>query len=333
MRNSYLKTRLARLLVGAGALTVSANLLIVPTSQANPAGGNNGSADPALQQVVKDEEAIDLEKPVTINRKHVDLGPRIINGKWQLLARDDTAAPPTWRSADRIVFKMNSAAQQKVPAGDEYAFTGISGGGTAWVIPQTEKQDVPWLGWSTQSPAVVNAVNGQVKYTFEGHQGPGKLTVFTQDGNFSAPKLLWTSDKKEAQVLNVDLNTHTHVNWVFTEPGVHLVRLSVSATLKDGAEVSDTRVLRFAIGDNTKAQAALDQQWKGGQTPASAKAASTASDPSENRDSSLNTLVYVGVGLLIFAVIGGVAAVVILKRSAGAKVAAQQSYQQSKQTP
>lgn len=267
--------------------------------------------DSKLVQTVKDNEPIDLQTAVAISHGHVDIGPRILDGKWQLIARDDSVNPSTWRSLDKIVFKMSNKSIQKLPEGEQYSFTGAKAGEKVWVIPQVEKKGVPWLGWSTQSPKVVEQVNGQVKITFEGHQGPGILTVFTQDGNFSAPRLLWDSQKKTAQAINVDTNTHTHVNWVFTKPGIHLVRISMSATLKDGQEVSDSRVLRFAVGDKADSQKALQTVWKGNKPDTKV----VDQDTSMPGTDSVNIVMYVAIAILIFAFLILIVAIVTIRRN------------------
>lgn len=286
------------------------SLVWAPAALAHDDDDSN-MVDSKLVQTVKDDEPIDLKTAVALNHGHVDIGPRILDGKWQLIARDDSVNPSTWRSLDKMVFQMGDKSIQKLPEGEQYSFTGAKAGENVWVIPQVEKEGVPWLGWSTQSPKVVEKVNGQVKITFEGHQGPGILTVFTQDGNFSAPRLLWDSQKKTAQAINVDTNTHTHVNWVFTKPGTHLVRISMSATLKDGKEVSDSRILRFAIGAKVNPQTALETLWKG-HTPDS-KVVDQA--PSKFSTDSSNIVLYIAGAVLIFALLIVIVAVISIVRN------------------
>lgn len=290
-------------------------------SESGEAGHTHGkSADPALQQVVKDDEQIDLETAVVVESGHLDMGPKLINGKWQFVVRDDSVQPATWRDLDKIVVKMKDSAQEKIPESGDFSFTGLKAGETAWVIPQTEKTSVPWLGWSTQSPSVVNEVNGQVKVTMEGHQGDGELSVFIQDGNFGAPQQLWNSQSKEAQTINLDVNTHTHMNWVFTKPGIHLVRFTLSAELKDGSKVTDTKTLHFAIGDNTDPQQALNAKWKSSATPKSATA--EASSVSSNDGDSSTVIIYTGIGLLVLAGAGIAYALVVIRKNRSQKSAA-----------
>ena len=89
-----------------------------------------------------------------------------------------------------------------------------------------------------------------------------------QAGNFSGPQQLWNSEKNESQPVNVEPNTHTHANWVFTSPGVHLVRVTAQAQLSDGTTVEDTHILRFAVGDSADAKEALAAQWNQQTSPA-----------------------------------------------------------------
>ena len=87
--------------------------------------------------------------------------------------------------------------------------------------------------------------------------------------------MLWSSTKSEPQKLWVEKNTHTHANWVFTAPGEYLLKVTASAELSDGSTVSDTRYLKFAVGDSASADAlyAMEAQARGS---ASSEASSTS---------------------------------------------------------
>ncbi|MDU0968728.1 MAG: choice-of-anchor M domain-containing protein [Actinomycetaceae bacterium] len=271
-------------------------------------------SDPALQQVVTDDEAINRADHIVFDHGHCDLGPRLVDGKWELLARDDTVSPSVWRPIDNIVFKVSDKAKMKLPEGDDYSFTGAKGGDDVYVIPQSEIAGVPWLGWSTQSPAVVNGVDGQLKLTFEGHQGKGQFTNFYQAGNFGGPEQNWSSVTKQAQTLNVDLNTHVHTNWVFTQPGVHLVRVTAQATLKGGQTVTATHVLRFAVGDQTSTDEAARATWAG-QAHEQAHPADQAKATGDTKESSRGVLAGVGIGLAIVGVVAIIVAVALVRSS------------------
>ena len=92
---------------------------------------------------------------------------------------------------------------------------------------------------------------------------------------------MWDSSKHEPQDIWVEKNTHTHANWVFTKPGAYLLKVTARAELADGSVVSDTRYMKFAIGDSvtadevyTLAQQAADQAPTGESEGAHSAAAS-----------------------------------------------------------
>lgn len=287
--------------------------------------------DPALQQTVTDNEA--TAKPgtkVEITHGHVDMGPRLIDGKWVLMARDDSGNTPTWRMLDDMVFVMGKPSVLTVPEGDEYDFVGAKPGQQVWAIPQNEVPSTPWLGWNTQSPKVVEKVQGQVKLTYEGHQGEGQFTAFLQSGNFGKPEVLWKSTDKKAQSLHVDLNTHTHVNWVFTKPGVHLVKITASATLKDGKAVTSSAVLRFAIDDGKgkpDVEGARKAVWKENQVSTDKPKAAEGKEPAAGEASGKNmdkTLLIIGAVIITFGALVIVLSVYFSRRAKAMKEAARQ---------
>ena len=79
----------------------------------------------------------------------------------------------------------------------------------------------------------------------------------------------------------MEKNTHTHANWVFTAPGEYLLKVTASAELSDGSTVSDTRYLKFAVGDSANADAlyAMEAQARG-------SASSGSSAPSDASSTS-----------------------------------------------
>ncbi|MFC5370816.1 choice-of-anchor M domain-containing protein [Arcanobacterium bovis] len=287
--------RLSRVL--APVALVCAALFTVPTAAVAEDSPKPVPADPALTQVVDaNEKVAPRGTPVEISAGHVDMGPKFIDGTWTLMARDDVSKPATWRHIDDVVFRVRDKGKIAVPAGKEYSF--IRADKEVWVVPQQEIANVVWLGWNTQDPNVVSKVNGGVSLIFGGHQGPGHFNVFLQAGNFAGPQQLWKGDSEESQPIHVELNTHTHANWVFTEPGTHLVRITAQAQLKDGTTVENTQTLRFAVGDAANAQQALGAKWDKETEPA---APAKVDEPS-TVDKSTSLPLLIGLGLLAVAV-------------------------------
>ena len=193
------------------------------------------------------------------------MGPRFNNGKFELMLHDDHGETPVWRSLDEVIYRGSDKAILEVPNDPRYSFVGAPAGSKVYVIPQTETKGVIWPGWNTQDPQLVSKLNRGVNLTLEQVSGPGTFSLYLENGNFSAPQVLWSSTKSEPQKLWVEKNTHTHANWVFTAPGEYLLKVTASAELSDGSTVSDTRYLKFAVGDSASADAlyAMEAQARG----------------------------------------------------------------------
>lgn len=270
------------------ALVLGASLVLAPLgvahAETSPATTESASAQPSDSNLSRGERALtqtlSAEQPVASGRTeisagHVDMGPRFNNGKFELMLHDDHGESPVWRSLDEVIYRGNDKAILEVPNDPRYSFVGAPAGSKVYVIPQTETKGVIWPGWNTQDPQLVSKLNRGVNLTLEQVSGPGTFSLYLENGNFSAPQVLWSSTKSEPQKLWVEKNTHTHANWVFTAPGEYLLKVTASAELSDGSTVSDTRYLKFAVGDSASADTlyAMEAQARGS---ASSDASSTS---------------------------------------------------------
>lgn len=277
------------------ALALGASLILAPLGVAHaettPATAESASAQPSDSNLSRGERALtqtlSAEQPVASGRTeisagHVDMGPRFNNGKFELMLHDDHGETPVWRSLDEVIYRGSDKAILEVPNDPRYSFVGAPAGSKVYVIPQTETKGVIWPGWNTQDPQLVSKLNRGVNLTLEQVSGPGTFSLYLENGNFSAPQVLWSSTKSEPQKLWVEKNTHTHANWVFTAPGEYLLKVTASAELSDGSTVSDTRYLKFAVGDSASADAlyAMEAQARGSSGSASSGSASSASQAS-----------------------------------------------------
>ena len=230
--------------------------------------------DPALKQTVTDNEKV-AKEPAEIRRGHVDVGPRIVDGKFTLMARDDTANPPVWRSTDDAVLRVVDASRIDVPNDETYSFLGDMRGKKAYVIPQTQDQKVVWLGWNTQAPEIVKNFPRGAELVFTGHEGPGQAHMFIENG-FAAPPPQYGSTKSGEQLVHMETNTHVHANWVFSDPGAQTISVDVRGTDAKGAKHSYSTKLRFVGGD----KGAADEARSMGASASASSQAATASDPS-----------------------------------------------------
>lgn len=279
------------------ALALGVSLMLAPLGVAHaettPATTESASAQPSDSNLSRGDRALtqtlSAEQPVASGRTeisagHVDMGPRFNNGKFELMLHDDHGESPVWRSLDEVIYRGSDKAILEVPNDPRYSFVGAPAGSKVYVIPQTETKGVIWPGWNTQDPQLVSKLNRGVNLTLEQVSGPGTFSLYLENGNFSAPQVLWSSTKSEPQKLWVEKNTHTHANWVFTAPGEYLLKVTASAELSDGSTVTDTRYLKFAVGDSASADTlyAMEAQARGSSNSASS-ASSDASSSSASQ--------------------------------------------------
>ncbi|WP_165242944.1 choice-of-anchor M domain-containing protein [Corynebacterium lizhenjunii] len=253
-----LRTRLAALACAAA--------LALPLA---PVGAPTASAGDLAQVVSADERLAPSGEQATISAGHIDLGALIRDGQAFFMARDDSGEQPVWRELDDVVFAVSDAAAQPLPKNKNYSFVGAKPGENVWVIPQTEIAGVPWLGWNTQSPSLLEVADRGVWLEYLGHQGPGEFSLFLQNGGFEAPQVLFASAGGGEERIWVDLNTHTHANWTFTRPGTHLVGLRLHVDTLDGQHLTADTTLRLAVGA-TDPQQARAHQWDADAAGASA---------------------------------------------------------------
>jgi hypothetical protein len=179
--------------------------------------------DPNLDQVVAGDETIG-DTLAEASAGHIDVGPKMVDGTWRMMARDDTATPPTWRYPSDFVIRVTDRALLEVPDDPQFDFLKSAQGRPVHVIPQTENRESVWLGWNTQDPAVVPLLPRGAELVLREVEGPGEVFVFLSNG-FDPPAELWNSTTLDegGQAIWIEGNTHVHANWVFTEPGAYLV--------------------------------------------------------------------------------------------------------------
>ena len=89
------------------------------------------AADDSLTQHVDSSEQVVREEAV-IERGHVDLGPKIVDSKPEILARDDSGETPIWRPLDTLVFRVSDSGQLQVPSDPSYSFLHAHEGESYW---------------------------------------------------------------------------------------------------------------------------------------------------------------------------------------------------------
>lgn len=278
-RMTYRTTRRRSAVACTAALLAGLTLGVAPVALAD------APDDVDLQQTVEADEEVVTEDAV-VTDGHVDVGPRFIDGEWTMLARDDREVPSVWRDPERTVLHLGDAAVLPAPDGPDYEFLGVEPGTPLHVVPQTQAPDVVWLGWNTQDPQVVDAVEQGASLRLDGVDGPGELFVFLQEGVTGPPNVLWNSGEPLPQELWMEVNTHVHANWVFTEPGIYRLDVTMLAELSDGTQAEDESTLVFAVGEDTDPAEALAAVADDADSAAGEPSASGSPDASPSSDTA-----------------------------------------------
>ena len=224
------------------------------------------------------------EREVTLALGHADIGPRIVNGGWTLQVRQDIDGQSVWRDIDEVEFAIGEPGSLVVPESEQFSFLGPPGT-RIWVFPQVQQQGVLWPGWNSQDPSVTNSIDGNINWSLKSAEGTGDFFLFLS-GSFGEPELLFGSIQSAPRSVNFELDTHAHGNWAFTEPGIYLLEMEMSATSLSGERLSDSGILRVEVGDTDDPQVLPSPTVEPTTTPtpfntlAVSTATSTASAPS-----------------------------------------------------
>ena len=217
-----------------------------------------------------------------ISEGHVDLGPRIVDGRWTVQLRDDTGGQPVWRDLSDVVLHVADGAATTVPDDPAYAFLGTAGT-PIWVLPQVQGDGVVWPGWNTQDPSIAEVSGREVDWRLHGVSGPGRFELFLS-GNFGTPEPIFAADRPFPQETGIEKGTHVHGNWVFTAPGSY--QLDMEMSTQDGK--SDRRALRIHVGPGDPTDAFTDPAPR-----------SAAPDPTAAPDTPDRTWIVAGAGVLL----------------------------------
>lgn len=184
---------------------------------------------------------------VVLQRGHVDVGARVLDGALQLQIKDGTAGPDVvaWREPADVVFHVRPAAATTVPPSSSLAFLGA--GARIWLLPQVQRSDLLWPGWSTEAIGS-GAVAGAVQWTLDAVDGPGAFALFTA-GTFGTVDRHFDSGDGLPDAMTVPLGTHAHGSWAFGASGRYRLTFTMRATTTSGQQLEDRETLVVTVGD------------------------------------------------------------------------------------
>ncbi|MFF5021255.1 TIGR03773 family transporter-associated surface protein [Micrococcus luteus] len=255
--------RVPRLAAAGAAAALLAGVVVVTPA---PGGGALLAPEASAACQVAGEQ---------VSSGHFDVGPALSGGSLAPRVKDDRTSPARWRSPGEVVFALGDAAAVRLPAG--LGFIGPEGT-PVHMIGGVQQAGVPWLGWNTQDPGLLESATGPVTMSLQGVSGPGEVAVFTSGtfGTAVGQRIMDTVGGPRSTT--VPLNTHAHGNWVFTAPGVYRVSLAFSVPTDAGTRSGST-TLTFAVGGCSAPAAAAPAAPRGNAQQPAARPAASAPAP------------------------------------------------------
>ena len=179
----------------------------------------------------------------------------VVNGA----AQDADSEPP----ADQTVIVVSEAAQQVATAAIAGG-TGVSEGGTVWILPTALNAELPFLGFGTEE---LDPAEWESDLTFSlvsvtSPSGSGHFSVYQSDGlgGFEFRMSTALGGITEDDQLTMTAGTHDHFFVSFSEPGLWAVTLKASGEHHDDGEVeSDEVTFYFEVAELTAGRLALSQ--------------------------------------------------------------------------
>ena len=141
--------------------------------------------------------------------------------------------------ANEAALHAGPSTWQKVPNDPAFAFLG-NAGDTVYLLPQSEREGVLFLGIAGDELESGVFENDAVALNLENVEGPGAVFLYATDP-FGNPTEFFNSEDgiSQSDVFPLSAGGHSHQNWGFTSPGIYRVGLTASGVLNaDGQTVS-----------------------------------------------------------------------------------------------
>ena len=158
---------------------------------------------------------------LVIKHGHVDLATYSTGNGIGFAVQEDVTGSHVRRDPSKVVFYAGKSAKDN----------------NVWRLPQTQKNSVPWVGWSNQNLSP----HKPSKISLKSVKGPGSVRIWLQGGLGVKAKTLMSSGGNSTYT--IPANTHMHLNWDFSKSGYYTITFAVSANGK-----TVTKDFHFAIG-------------------------------------------------------------------------------------
>ncbi|MDK8504892.1 choice-of-anchor M domain-containing protein [Corynebacterium accolens] len=200
--------------------------------------------------VAQAEETCSETDFARITEGHQDMALKSDDGQLEFVLKDDHAEKE--HESGKFVVQVSDETKMTIPdtASSELPSEG-------WVLPQTQKGNIPWLGFSTQHLSEdYLGKNETATLSMAIAKGPenGRIVAFQNDG-IEGTKI--RMDTKDGTAWDFPGNTHAHPSFLFTEPGAYAV--SFTFELSDGSR--HNLHAGFLVGDDADVSELCDLDY------------------------------------------------------------------------
>jgi surface-anchored protein len=165
-------------------------------------------------------------------------------GGIRLAARDDSPGlgDAVFRRVENVLIHGTvDATILTLPEG--FDFLGPEGA-PIYVFPESFVETMVWPGWDSNGVPLGVFDDDELTLILNSVAGPGNFVGFV----FSDVPIIVFDTKTEVDRTMVRSDTHTHMNWAFTTPGLYELSFTVEAT-RNGSFTSANANVRFFIGE------------------------------------------------------------------------------------
>jgi surface-anchored protein len=172
--------------------------------------------------------------PAILATGHTDLALDYsdTDGTWDFHVGSDTFGLEF--AANEVFLEAKAAALTTIPTNANFSFLGHAGDPIT-ILPQTQDEELLYLGYGGDGIPDGVFVGNQVKVTLKGVTGPGDFFSYKVDG-FGTPTVYFNTRDgiNSNDFVTVQSGGDAHLNWAFTVPGIYVVTLEASGTLVAG---------------------------------------------------------------------------------------------------
>jgi surface-anchored protein len=233
---------------------------------------------------------ITVQNHLQVDAKHLDIRMNHVNGVWsnEVHAELNFGTPEAGGSSNPTILDFDEALVMANPASimtlsgaldpSLYSFIGVPPGSSVWNLPQSSKSGVSWPGISSESIAAgtfarytptgdwrATAETDWIRFELVGYRIPGNAVFSMWDGGGpnGTPRVWFdsidgingpnetTHGTNPSDTFWTYINTHAHMNWMFTHPGRYELDVRSKALINNGGTLvevtSPVNTLHFMV--------------------------------------------------------------------------------------